>query len=163
MRIRKLKLSDEEFKEYLLDKYVDEQGQKVSVRQLWKEEDFMEYTGMFKINSYTGRRERVSEGTISYYNRILCLTEKELFDFHQQITKRILATVTFDEWSRKNNRGYTRQELINQDTVKRRMIKYFGLNENYVHYSHDKVRELCARLVGREEIALFYESLKEGE
>lgn len=163
MRSRKLRLSDDEFKEYLLDKYVDEQGQKVSVRQLWKEEAFMEHTGMFKLNKYTNEKERVSEGTISYHNKRLGLTEKEIFDYHQQITKRIPITTSFEEWSRKNNKGYTREELINQDTVKRRMIKYFGLNENYIHYSHDKVRELCARLVGREEIAKFYESLKDGE
>lgn len=163
MRSRKLKLSEEEFKEYLLDKYVDEQGQKVSVRLLWGTEEFMNHTGMFKINKYTKKKERVSEGTISYYNKKLELTERDIFEYHRQITKRIPVTTTFEEWSRKNNKGYTREELLNQDTIKRRMIKYFGLSESYIHFSHDKVRELCSRLVGKEEITKFYESLKVGD
>lgn len=153
---RKLKISNEEFKEYLLDKYVDSNGDKVSVRAVWNDQDFMSYTGMFKINEYTGGQERVSEGTISYYNKKLGLQEKDIFDYHKNISKRIPATLSFEEWSRKNNKGYTREEILNQETIKRRMIKYFGLTETYVHFSFSKVRELTERICGKEELTKFY-------
>lgn len=163
MKSRKLRLSEDDFREYLLEKYVDGQGRKLSVRFVWSQKDFMKYTGMFKINPVTGEWDRVSEGTISYYNKLLGLSEREIFNYHQLYTKKIPETTTFDEWSRINNKGYSREELLNQDTIKRRMIKYFGLNEAYIHYSHDKVREICLRLVGKEELVVFYNSLKGGE
>lgn len=162
MKSKKLLLSEDEFKIYLLDKYVDDTGKKLSVRVIWNTEDFMEYTGMFKVNKYTGNRERVSEGTISYYNKKLNLTEADIFEYHQNITKRIQTNVTFEEWSRKNNKGYTREEINNRETIKSKMIKYFGLSETYQHYSHDKVREICDKLIGKDALVAFYESLRVG-
>ncbi|MGL5962566.1 MAG: hypothetical protein ACRCZ0_11555 [Cetobacterium sp.] len=162
MKSRKLRISEGDFREYLLDKYVDGLGKKLSVRYVWSQRDFMEHTGMFKINPITGGWERVSEGTISYYNKTLNLSEIDIFNYHQVFTKKIPETITFSEWSRINNKGYSREELINQDTVKRRMIKYFGLNEDYTHYSHDKVREICLRIVGKEALINFYTYLREG-
>lgn len=147
------------FKEYLIDLYVDEHGEKVSCRKVWSSEEFFEYTGMFKINKYTGEKERCSEGTMSHYNKKLNLTERDLFEYHQQITKRIPLTVTFEEWSRKNNKGHTREEMINQETIKRRMIKYFDLSETYQHFSPNKVRSLVERLFGKEEVEKFYKEV----
>lgn len=156
-------LSEDEFKVYLLDKYVDETGRKLSVRSIWNTEEFMEHTGMFKLNKYTGSRERVSEGTISYYNKKLNLTEADIFEYHQNITKRIQPTVTFEEWSRKNNKGYTREQINNRETIKSKMIDYFKLSDTYVHYSHDKVRELADRLLGKEAVTKFYQLVEAGE
>jgi hypothetical protein len=162
LKSRKLKLSEEDFKEYLLEKYVDEMGQKLSIRQVWETEDFMNYTGMFKINKYTGKKERCSEGTMSYYNKKLGLTEKDIFEYHQLITKKIPITTTFEEWSRRNNKGYTREEILNQETIKRRMIKYFDLSQTYHNFSPNKVRELAERLFGVEEMEKFYEVMLNG-
>lgn len=159
MRNKKLKLSDEAFKEYLLNLYVDENGEKVSCRKIWSSDDFFEYTGMFKVNKYTGKKERCSEGTISHYNKKLNLNEKDLFEYHQQITKRIPLTVNFDEWSRKNNKGHTKEEILNQETIKRRMIKHFNLSETYNHFSPNKVRNLVERIFGKNEVENFYKGV----
>lgn len=156
MRNKKLKLTEDEFKEYLLGKYVDDFGQKVSIRQVWKSEDFMNHTGMFKINKYTGEKEICSEGTMSYYNRKLGLTEEYIFEYHQKITQKIPITTTFHEWSRKNNKGHTKEEVLNQETIKRRMIKYFDLSEMYNHFSPNRVRQLSERLFGKDEMEKFY-------
>lgn len=153
---KKLKLTEDEFKEYLLGKYVDDLGQKVSIRQVWKSEEFMNYTGMFKVNKYTGEREICSEGTMSYYNKKLNLTEEYVFEYHQKITQKIPITMKFHEWSRKNNKGHSKEEILNQETIKRRMIKYFGLSETYQHFSPSKVRQLADRLFGKEEMEKFY-------
>lgn len=162
MRTRKLKLSEDDFREYLLGKYVDDTGCKLSIRQVWETEDFMEHTGMYKVNKYTGMRERCSEGTMSYYNKKLNLTERDIFEYHQLITKKIPIITSFEEWSRRHNKGHTREEILNQETIKRRMIKYFDLSETYHNFSPSKVMELCARLVGKEEVTKFYTKLKEG-
>ncbi|MGL4425566.1 MAG: hypothetical protein ACRCZ0_07510 [Cetobacterium sp.] len=162
MTNKKLILSEDEFREYLLDKYVDGFGQKLPIRQVWETDDFMNYTGMFKINKYTGKKERCSEGTMSYYNKKLGVTELDIFEYHQRITKRIPVTTTFSEWSRKHNKGYTREEVLNQDTIKRRMIKHFDLSETYYHFSPNKVRELSERLFGKEEMTKFYEVVVNG-
>lgn len=163
MRNRKLKLTEETFKNYLINLYVDEFGEKVSCRKVWSTSDFFSYTGMFKINKYTGEKERCSEGTISHYNKKLNLSEEELFEYHQQITKRISLSVEFKDWSRKNNKGYSKEEVLNQETLKRRMIKFFGLNETYQNFSPNKVKQLAERIFGKSELEKFYKEVKNGK
>lgn len=158
MKNRKLKIDEGIFRELLLDKYVDKNGDKVSVRNVWGDKDFMLYTGMFKKNKYTNKLETVSEGTISYYNKKLDLTEKYLFEYHKT-TGRIKEDVLFEDWSRKNNNGHKRDKLNLQNSIKNKMIKYFGLTEVFKQYTPHKVQTLCERLVGFDEMKQFYERL----
>ena len=139
---KKLKISEKDFKSYLLSNYVDEDGNKVSDRILWSTEEFFDYTGMYSINKYTGEKQMVSTGTISYWKDKLDVKEEEIYKYNTTVTNRI--KVDFEEWSRKNNKGYTKEKSISSnDTIKRKLIKYVGLPKKYEYMSLDDVSRLA--------------------
>lgn len=154
-RKNKLKLTNSQFKEYLLDKYVDENGEKVSVREVWDNLEFKKHSGMYQINKYTKVKDIVSTGTISYWNKKLNLTEKEIYDFHFNITKRIKET-DYSIWSKQKNKGHIRKRCSNLRTIKNGMIRYFGFNERYKRLSYRAVEQLADKLVGADEVKKFY-------
>lgn len=162
----KLKISETAFKEYLISKYVDENGNKVSDRFLWGAEDFFEYTGMYGINKYTNKKQMVSTGTISYWKKKLQLKEEDIYRYHTSVTNRI--KISFEEWSRKNNKGYSRQKTNTRDSIKRKLILYTGLPDKYKHMSLDEVCRLATNLwknLGfdeKEEMRKFYRSDVDG-
>lgn len=165
----KLKLSDTEFKNYLLENYIDENGDKVSDRELWSRNDFFEKTGLFKINKFTNKKEICSTGTISYWKKKLLLKEQSVFEYHQLITKKISENTEFEVWSKKNNKGHNKITTLTEETVKRRMIKHFGLLDVYNHLTLNQVHNAIYELLhglgkdAKEEIAKFYNSMQVGE
>ena len=84
----KLKISEHDFKNYLLNHYVDEEGNKVSDRVLWSTQEFFDYTGMYAVNKFTEERQICSTGTISYWKKKLELKEEDIYDYHKNITKK---------------------------------------------------------------------------
>ncbi len=135
----KLRISELQFKQYLLDHYVDSEGRKVSDRIVWNNEEFFDYTGMFGINKYTGERKMLSTGTISYWKAKLDVREEDVFLYHQNVTKKIPKDIDYEEWSRKNNKGYEKVAAYNRETVKRRLIKYAGIPEKYRYKTLDEL------------------------
>lgn len=162
----KLKLSEHEFKKYLIERYVDDNGDKVSDRAVWGQKDFWEHTGMFKVNKFTGERTTCSCGTISYYKTKLELKEEDVFRYHQLITGKIDRNLEYEDWSRKYNKGYKRQSTLTQETIKRRLIKFAGVSDTYNHLTFDKVHDAVMRVWERfgynanEEMEKFYDSLR---
>lgn len=140
----KLKISEHDFKNYLLNHYVDEEGNKVSDRVLWSTQEFFDYTGMYAVNKFTNERQICSTGTISYWKKKLELKEEDIYDYHKNITKKI--TCSFEEWSRKNNKGYTRESTYNRDVIKRKLIKYANLPKKYSDMSLDEISNLALKL-----------------
>lgn len=135
----KLKISETQFKQYLLDHYIDEEGRKVSDRVVWGSEEFFDITGMYSVNKFTKERQMLSTGTISYWKSKLKVKEEDVYIYHKKVTKRI-TDVSFEEWSRKNNKGYTKDvSTYNRDTIKRKLIKYAGLPEKYHLKSLDEL------------------------
>lgn len=165
----KLKLSEFEFRSYLLESYIDENGNKVSDRELWGSEKFFEKTGLYKINKYTNKKCICSTGTISYWKSKLNLKEEDVFRYHKLFTKKIKDDIEFEQWSKKNNRGHKRINTLTDDTIKRRMVKYFGLDDVYNHLTLEKAQSYLYELLSglgtdaKVEISKFYETLKVGD
>lgn len=162
----KLKISEYDFKNYLLDHYVDDEGNKISDRVIWSSEEFYDYTGMFSVNKFTKIRQPVSTGTISYWKNKLDLKEEDIFSFHQEVTKKIKDNISFEEWSRKNNKGYKKDKsTYNRDVIKNKLIKHVGLPNKYTHMSLDNVSNLALKiwstlgLNAEEEMKKFYEEV----
>lgn len=175
MKKRKLKLSDTQFKKYLLDKLVDEEGNKVSVRKLIETNEFMETTGLFQIDNF-GNRKPCSVGTMSdYINTKYKLDELTLFEHHKLITKRIKEEVVFNEWSNCRNRGKNRKNnLFSDDVLKNTFIKYFknanALPKNYQLYTFEGLKSFVISLYdsyfgdgeGKKEVDNFYDYYNQG-
>lgn len=140
--MKKLKLSDEDFKEFLLDNYIDQNGNKVSDRELWSSESFMEKTGMFKLDRFSKKKLCCSTGTISYWKKKLNVREKDVFDYNQKITQKILNKIKYEEWSKMNNRGYHKIELETPDRRKNRLIRILGLDQTFRNYTFEEIMRL---------------------
>lgn len=166
---KKLKISESELKTYLLENYIDDNGTKVSDRELWSKEEFFETTGLFRINIYTGKREICSTGTISYWKNKLNLKEDVVFEYHQLFSKRIGLDVQFEEWSKKNNKGHTVKQSFSENMIKKRLIKHFGVSQVYSHLSLERALSYICEFLdglgkdGKKEIAKFYETLGRDE
>lgn len=162
----KLKITENEFKDYLLHHYVDENGAKISDRLLWSTEEFFDYTGMYAINKFTQKRTIVSTGTISYWKKKLNLNEENVYLFHKNITKKIDKNTTFEEWSRKFNKGYKKNiKTTNRETTKSKLIKYAGLPPKYSVKTLDEITMIAMKIwetVGvdpHSEMQRFYEEV----
>lgn len=164
----KLKISEQEFKNYLLESYINDKSEKVSDRELWSSPEFFEYTGMFSINKYTKERKILSTGTISYWKNKLDIKEKDVFLYHQNVTGKIGKDVDYLEWSKMNNKGHTKKRTYTNDTIKRKLIKYANLPNKYRFETFDRLQEIIFRfwnsmgLNAEEEMKKFYTQLKEG-
>lgn len=140
----KLKITEKQFKDYLLENYINGNLEKVSDRDLWSREDFFDYTGMYTINKYTNERKMLSTGTISYWKQKLNIKEKDVFDFHKKNGK--LKDITYFEWSKLNNKGHIRKKTLTDETIKRKLIKYVGLSNVYKLQTLKYVQESVYRL-----------------
>ena len=144
MRVSKLKIADLELKKYLLENYVNEKGDKVSDRELWSRQEFFEYTGLYKVNEYTDTLERVSLGTVSYWKKKLGVKEREIFDYHQNVTGRIAPDIDYRTWSKLNNKGHKKTKVHTRESFKNSLISYLGLEGSLLkNYSYDKVIKVC--------------------
>ena len=119
-------------KEYLVDALVDSNGDKVSIRKIFRDKDFMENSGFYRI-AKDGKMEPVSMGTVSYHIQQLGITEIELYRHHTEVTGKI--TCDFDDFTRKNNR--------NTKNIKRVYYENYSI-ENLVEV-YNKLCELKGR------------------
>ena len=143
----KLKISEQDFRIYLLNHYVDENGAKVSDRVLWSTDEFFELTGMYSINKFTNKRTILSTGTISYWKKKLNLKEESVFLYHQNVTKKIPSDITYEEWSRKYNKGYKKEiQTFNRDVIKKKLIKYAGLPNKYDNLTLDELTAVAMKI-----------------
>lgn len=166
MKKSKLKLSEREFKRYLLENYIDNNLNKVSDRELWSRKEFFEYTGMYSINKYTKEKQMLSAGVISYWKNKLKIKEKDVYNYHITVTGKLIG-ITYEEWSKLNNKGHTRIKTLTEDTIKRKLIKYVGLSDIYKQQTFGYVQESVYRfwkglgLDAEQEMIKFYIYLKE--
>lgn len=168
-RKSKLKISEEEFKEYLLNHYVDMEGNKVSDRALWNSKKFFLDTGMYGINKYTKEMKMVSLGSVSYWKKKLNINEHTIFEYHKNKTKRIPQDIEFDCWSRSNNKGHKKIPTYTDDMVKIKLIKYANLPSQYKYATFDRVQTIACNfwenfgLNPGEELKKFYQTIKGGD
>ena len=120
------KWTREEVKDYLIDKLVDKDGNKVSIRTIFRDKYFMEQSGFYKVLR-NGKRKPVSEGTISYWIEEFGITEIELYRHHKTKTKRIKCT--FDEFTmryNKNSNGRKVSRVEYDKYAKENLIKVYN-------------------------------------
>jgi hypothetical protein len=137
-RRTRLKISEDEFLQYLLDNYVDGGGNKVSDRQLWGSEEFFKKTGLFKKDKYSSKMILVSMGTVSYWKKKLNIDEHSIYHYHATITKRICET-TFDEWSRKHNLGHKKKKIVTDLSRRSDLVKILNLSSDFRVYTVDMI------------------------
>ena len=101
---KKIFCSKKELKYELINRLVDENGNKVSKGELSKDKNFL------KAIKFNGNS--MSTGTISNYCKILCdieplgiIDEKFLYDYHQNETNRIDINTTFSSFSKNKKTG----------------------------------------------------------
>lgn len=159
----RLKISENDFKQYLLNHYIDDEGLKVSDRVVWGTEEFFEYTGMYSINKFTGDRKMVSTGTVSYWKEKLKVKEQDVYEYHKHVSKKIKNDISFEEWSRKNNKGYNKDvTTYNRETIKRKLVKYAELPPKYQYKTLDELVTIVLKtwetlgLDAQEEMSKFY-------
>jgi len=142
-RPKQFTCSEEEFKKYILKYHVNENGTKRPVRDIINLQEFMDNTGYFRINKYTKKQEPRSLGSITYWTgKKFQITEKDIFDYHQRETFKIQPEITFEEWTRKNNknsskkRKFSLKDYEDFDKVKK-IIKKTCKEAKYNDYLND--------------------------
>ncbi|MGL4209939.1 MAG: hypothetical protein ACRCRT_00170 [Cetobacterium somerae] len=140
-RKTKLKITEDKFQKYLLENYIDNDGDKVSDRELWSSDKFMNITGIYRKDKYSDKKIMVSLGTVSYWKKKLNINEKSIFHYHRTITKRIKNTVMYDEWSRMNNTGHQKKKVITDLSRRTDLIKILNLGAEFKSYSVDIIME----------------------
>ena len=133
-----LKISEKDFVEYLLDKLVDEKGNKVAVREVWSNPEFMEYTGFRHIKN---KDKPVSTGTMRYhqnvkmfdipvltekYGRKYTMCETTLYKYHKEVTGKILSSTPFNTFSREKNSGYHRVVRNEGEITNEKILRQVG-------------------------------------
>lgn len=138
----------------------------MSDRVVWGDDKFFNITGMYSKNKFTGDKQMLSTGTISYWKTKLEVKEENVYEYHKNITKRIPKSLSYEDWSRKNNKGYTKDvSTFNRDTIKRKLIKYAGLPEKYHLKSLDELVMLVLKtwetlgLNAEDEMKNFYKKI----
>jgi len=123
-RRSKFKIPKEKVRQFVLDNILNPDGSKKSIRQFFKSQEFIDYTGMKGDNG-----KPISDGTVNYWIVELDLYESSIYDYHYNITKRIPVDVELKDWTRKNNRNNDKEKdkrfvLEQYDEVKlKRVIK----------------------------------------
>lgn len=152
-RPSQLKISKEQFKRYLIKNYIDQEGRKVSIRDLWNRQSFLSYTGLYNKKSLGYDLKMCSMGTASKWNEILEVREHELYPYY--IKKGLIdPSITFEMWSRKCNRGGKPNYANLQKDYKIYFMEHFNLD--YI-----KCREMGLDELKREAMKL-YEALDYG-
>jgi len=137
-RKRLLKISVDKFKEFYMKKSIDENGNKVSMAKIAEDEEFMEYTGLFKTIKGESIRLPVSDGTITYWMRMaedfepykgVALSESLIFKYGKDHGL-IPEDVEFKDWSliKNLNGSDIDKPLLHKDKLDTEIIKYFGFD-----------------------------------
>lgn len=136
----KLKISKLALKKLILELSVDDDGNKISDRMLWGSKEFMEKTGLYKVNDFTSEHEGCSLGTVSYYKKLLGVNAEKVFEHHMWITGKIDPLMLFEDWNLKSNVKSIESGVISEKTKKNNIIRDFGLTDKV--YSTYTLREL---------------------
>lgn len=119
-------ISDEAFRRFLRKHFIDDEGNKVSTRELFSSDLLFDYTGYYRL-SPTGNREMVSMGSVSKLLVKLKCSEPELFAYYKK-KKLISEEIDFETWSRKCNRKHTKNSKSKREDFKFYMIEFFRLD-----------------------------------
>lgn len=102
-------VSKETLKKILLDFSVDDNGNKVTKFKLCKDENF--------LKAIKCRKDKISFNTVQcWYKRLAnieplgVMTDKFIFDYHKNVTKRIGSDVNYYDWTAKKLNKEDRQE-----------------------------------------------------
>lgn len=155
---RKIFCSKRELKKELLDRLVDEDGNKVTKEELSKDKDFLK---AIKFNGTS-----MSTGTISNYCKILAdiepvgvIDEKFLYEYHQNITNRIDSYTNFKDFSKNKKtggKGFRSEREILMSIIKNEIgdvrLKYLRRENNtyikdflLIIYSEEELSELIKK------------------
>lgn len=138
----KLKISHPTLRELLLDLYVDKDGNKVSDREIISNEKLMKVSGLYSKLS-NNKMVPSSVGLLSYYKRKLNLLEKDVYEYHREVTKRIGEDVTFREFSKKNNEGHKKKPVPTKNYDRKyNLIKYFELDSSMMGWDLDVIEKV---------------------
>lgn len=155
------KCTDSEFRQIWLDLFVDSNGNKRSVREIIRNNEFLQATGYHRYDKLHNI-VYVSEGSASYQLRKMGLTEEYVFHYHQNVTGRISSDVTEQEWTRKNNRNIP-EDKVNivdietyYDRDKEKLVRCLRNMAKKVGYNTDDI----SRYGEREDILNFADDLR---
>ena len=126
-RKSQLKITENQLRRYLLNNFIDENGNKKSVRDVFINNSFMEYSGLYDHNSLSLELQPVSLGTMTYWLKKLDLREPELFKYYKK-KGLIKEGVEFKDWSRKCNRRGKISYTTQQSDFKFKFIDHFNLD-----------------------------------
>lgn len=153
-RPNKLKMTHEQFRQYLLDHYLDENNWKIPERKLVCMPEFMEDTGLYKIDYKTKFKTPVSMGTMAYWKKILNLRDYDIYKYHRDVTKRI--TIDYEEWTNSRIRNKKPQKLkkgilknlivYTPELEKEKLIKECSFPKHFINYSLERLRKLAFEL-----------------
>jgi hypothetical protein len=104
-----VKISESKFKDYIINRLVDENGKRISIRELIIDKDFIKYTGLKPSKCAT-------VGTISYHLKKLKITERSLYDYHIK-SGRIPVNLPFEKFQlNKTEKQCALKKLAKVDT-----------------------------------------------
>lgn len=107
-RKSRFKRSDIEIRQWFLEHLVDSNGNKVSLRDLWWSDEFIEFSGM--TGERTGKKS--SNGTLSYWvYKKWGLSDEYIYNYHKNITFKINNEITFEEWHNINMGGKGKEKF----------------------------------------------------
>lgn len=136
----------ETLKKLLLDFSVDDDGNKVTKFKLCKDEKF--------LKAIKCRKDKISFNTVQcWYKRLAnieplgVMTDKFIFDYHKNVTKRIGSNVNYYDWTTKKLNKEGRQEydikaLLGWDENKRLLAL---LKLNNPNFNANKYKDLSLK------------------
>lgn len=139
-------VSKETLKKMLLDFSVDDNGNKVTKFKLCKDEKF--------LKAIKCRKDKISFNTIQcWYKRLAnieplgVMTDKFIFDYHKNVTKRIGSDVNYYDWTTKKLNKKDRQEydikaVLGWDENKR-LLALLKLNNS--NFNTNKYKDLSLK------------------
>ena len=139
-------VSKETLKKMLLDFSVDDNGNKVTKFKLCKDEKF--------LKAIKCRKDKISFNTVQcWYKRLAnveplgVMTDKFIFDYHKNVTKRIGSDVNYYDWTTKKLNKEDRQEydikaLLGWDENKR-LLALLKLNNS--NFNTNKYKDLSLK------------------
>lgn len=139
-------VSKETLKKMLLDFSVDDNGNKVTKFKLCKDEKF--------LKAIKCRKDKISFNTVQcWYKRLAnveplgVMTDKFIFDYHKNVTKRIGSDVNYYDWTAKKLNKEDRQEydikaLLGWDENKR-LLALLKLNNS--NFNTNKYKDLSLK------------------
>lgn len=113
------KISDEKFKDYVLNRLIDKNGKRMSIRDLIIDEEFIQVTG-YKTSPNS------TTGTLTAKMKKLGITERVLYDYHIK-SGRIPPHITFEEFElHKTRKGKQLYKILNngEDTSEKELKQW---------------------------------------